>query len=616
MKKKPSSEAESKDSVSEKGGTLVFDGDCGFCRLWVERWRSLAGKGVTFVPYQEARIEGLDQASCMQAVQWIGADGIRASGAEAVFRLLAEKSWFYALLLKAYLACGPFAWICRACYGFVANHRPAFSWATKMLWGKDARRPTYAVATTWFFRALGAIYLLAFVSFWVQAPGLLGSHGITPAAAFFERAEAALDGKNFHLLPSLLWFGAGDTALAAWCFFGVLASLGILFGFFRAPALLVAWAVYLSLSLGGGVFYQFQWDILLLETGFLAVFLAPWSIRAPANVSPPPMARFLLVWLLFRLMLSSAVAKLSSGDPTWWPTLTALEYHYFTQPLPTPFAWFAQQWPSWFQKTSVVIMFFIELVLPFFIFAPRRLRLIAAAGFLILQVLIIITGNYGFFNLLALTLTLLLLDDGLWKKTTPKLPGLFLPRWILLPAGAVLLVLSLVPLLSSFRTPMPALKPLADLHQIIAPFRTVNGYGLFAVMTTTRREILVQGSEDGYDWRTYAFRFKPGDLHRSPPIVAPYMPRLDWQMWFAALGSVQQNPWFLSFVERLLQAEPAVLGLLAEDPFEGRRPRFIRAVMDEYEFTTSAERKESGMWWKSEPSAIYLDEVSIGPESR
>jgi hypothetical protein len=578
----------------------------------VERWRDLAGQGVTFVPYQEAQIDGLDEATCMKAVQWVGADGQRSSGAEAVFRLLARKTWLYALLLKAYLTCGPFAWVSRTGYGLVADNRPVFSLATKWLWGKSVCRPTYAVATTWFFRALGAIYLLAFASFWLQAPGLVGTSGIAPAASFFQQAESVLGGKNFHMIPSVLWFGAGDTALALWSFVGVMASLGILFGFFRAPALLVAWAVYLSLSLGGGIFYQFQWDILLLETGFLAVFLAPWTIQAPGNISPPPLARFLLVWLLFRLMFSSGVAKLSSGDPAWWPALTALEFHYFTQPLPTPPAWFAHQWPTWFQKTSVVVMFFIELVLPFFMFAPRRLRLFAAAGFLFLQAAIMVTGNYGFFNVLALTLSLLLLDDALWKKVAPKAPLRFLPRWVLVPAAAALLILSLVPLMSAFRTPVPALKPLADIHQIIAPFRTVNAYGLFSVMTTSRREILVQGSEDGYDWRTYSFRYKPGDLRRAPPIVAPYMPRLDWQMWFAALSPVQNNPWFLAFVERLLLAEPDVLALLADDPFEGRRPRFLRAVMDDYQFTTSAERKETGKWWNAEPSAIYLDEVSLG----
>ncbi len=616
VNRNPLSEAEREHSDSENHrGTLIFDGDCGFCRLWVERWRCLAGKGVTFIPSQEARIEGLDQASCLKAVQWIGEDGTRASGAEAVFRLLAATSDFYALLLKAYLAFGPFAWISRVGYGFVADHRPLFSLATKWLWGKDVRSPTFALASTWFLRALGAIYLLAFVSFWVQAPGLVGSNGISPAESFFQRAEQLLGGKDFHLLPSVLWFGAGDTALAAWSLVGVLASLAILFGFFRAPALLLAWAVYLSLSLGGGVFYQFQWDILLLETGFLAVFLTPWSILEPTNSSPPRVARFLLVWLLFRLMFSSGIAKLSSGDPTWWPDLTALHFHYFTQPLPTPLAWVAQQWPSWFQKASVLVMFFIELVLPFFIFAPRRLRLFAAAGFAILQIFIAATGNYGFFNLLALALTLLLLDDGLWKDVMPKHSKRYLPRWILIPSAAVLLALSLVPLLSAFRAPMTAVKPLFILHQAIAPFRTVNGYGLFSDMTTTRREIVIEGSEDGYNWRTYSFRFKPGDLFLPPPIVAPYMPRLDWQMWFASLAPVGQNPWFLDFVERLLQAEPTVLALLAEDPFEGRRPRFVRALLDNYQFTTSAEKKESGRWWKAQPSAIYLDAQSLGAQA-
>jgi hypothetical protein len=314
-------------------------------------------------------------------------------------------------------------------------------------------------------------------------------------------------------------------------------------------------------------------------------------------------------------MVSSGLAKLTSGDPTWWPDLSALDFHFFTQPLPTPMAWSADQLPIQILQGCTLVMFFIELVLPFTMFGPRRLRLVSFFGLVLLQVLIALTGNYGFFNLLTLLLCVLLLDDSIFAKLRMRPnPGAgFLPSALLYPAGAVLIALSLVPFFSVLRGAIPLPKPLVDLHTMIAPYRTINGYGLFAVMTTSRKEILVQGSHDGYDWKTYSFRYKPGDPRRAPPVIAPRMPRLDWQMWFAALGPIHQSPWFVSFAQRLLEAEPTVLNLLESDPFEGQRPRFVRAVLDDYRFSTPIEKKESGLWWKAEPSAIYLNEVSLGP---
>jgi lipase maturation factor 1 len=269
---------------------------------------------------------------------------------------------------------------------------------------------------------------------------------------------------------------------------------------------------------------------------------------------------------------------------------------------------------------SVWTMFTIELVLPLFLFGPRRVRLFAAGGIAALQLLIALTGNYGFFNLLTLALCLMCVDDSVWRQLTPSRwqplreraqPARFIPKKLVLAATFAIVLLSLVPLAAAFRRPMPLLGPLMMAYEAVAPFRTINGYGLFAVMTKERREILVQGSDDGVNWEAYIFRFKPGDPRRAPPWVAPHMPRLDWQMWFAALGTAEQNPWFLRFLERLLEGSPVVSDLLEENPFGSKPPRFVRALSDRYTFTTWAEGRRTGLWWSVEPAAIYFPTVSL-----
>lgn len=600
--------------------TLVYDGDCRFCCLWVARWQASAGSGLDFVPCKEAEIP---REECEDAVQWLGKDGSRASGAEAVFRVLASGSFAGKLLLLAFQKIPPWAAFCDFAYGRVAKSRWIFSWLTALLWGADVRRPEFSLAAWLFLRGLAIVYLIAFGSFWVQAQGLIGEQGILPAEDFFNQVREQLGPSGFWQVPSLLWLGANDMALAGWCAAGVAASIFVLMGFAQAPCLAISWALYLSLCVGGQGFYLFQWDSLLIETGFLAIFLAPWRLGRSPVVHPPRIARLLLIWLLFRLIFSSGVAKLSSGDPAWWPDWTALDFHYFTQPLPSPLAWFAQQLPSSVQKVSVLGMFGIELLLPFFLFAPRRLRHATAAGLMTLQLLILLTGNYGFFNLLTIVLCLLALDDSLLRGLFPHRiaspAARRTPRaldWMLLPLAAAVFTLSLIPFLIVFRKPISWFEPLRPAYELIHPFRTINSYGLFATMTKERREILVQGSEDGFTWETYPFRFKPGDVHRAPPVVAPYMPRLDWQMWFAALGSPSNNPWFANFCQQLLLAEPRVLALLEADPFNGRRPKFIRAYTDSYRFTTWDEKQASGDWWVAEPLGIYLPEVTLHPSKR
>jgi len=588
---------------------VVFDGSCGFCRKWIERWRDLTGDTVDYKPSSEvaADFPEIPVAEFDRAVQLIRPDRSRASGAAAVLELTAPHSLAAHAGFLAYKKIPPFARLSEFAYAFVANHRVAFSRLTKLLWGASTQKPAFAIANGVFLRLLAIVFLIAFVSYKIQMPGLNGSNGILPAGAFFEAAKNQLGDRAFQVLPSLVWLSPTDATLALLANIGIGLSILALLGILQPLCFAILWAAMLSLCIAGQDFYSFQWDSLLIETGFLAIFLAPWRLRPDRLAAEPPrLARFVAVALLFRLMFCSGVVKLSSGDPVW-ANLEALQFHFFTQPLPNPLAWFAHQLPIDLLQAACVAMFVIELVLPFAFFLPRNPRLVAAWSTIALQLGIALTGNYAFFNLLTAALCLLLLDDRCWPKFLQKkpTPAVFVMRWVRLPVLGAILILSLIPLVSSFRAMPPFLAPLADAYSRLAPFRTVNGYGLFAVMTTTRREILIQGSHDGFDWKTYEFHWKPGPLDRPLPIVAPYQPRLDWQMWFAALNRVENTPWFQSFLLRLLQGSPEVLALLETNPFPDAPPKFLRALSDNYTFTRPGE----SAWWRAEPAAIYCPKV-------
>jgi hypothetical protein len=297
-------------------------------------------------------------------------------------------------------------------------------------------------------------------------------------------------------------------------------------------------------------------------------------------------------------MIMSAVVKLASGDPAW-RSLTALDYHYFTQPLPPWTAWYAHQLPEWFQKLSAAFMFGVEGLVPFLIFSPRRTRFFAAGAIATLQVLIMATGNYGFFNLLTLVLCIPLLDDGLWMRErdagSPRAARAASTRRRAV-AGAIFL-LTLVPFSGALGFDLRQIGAVNAVTRAFEPFRLANHYGLFAVMTTERPEIVIEGSRDGVEWRAYEFRYKPGDPMRAPRLVMPHMPRVDWLMWFAAPGSVRENRWFLVLCWRLLQGTPEVREFFVVDPFPGEPPRYIRATVNSYAFATLEQRRETGAWW-------------------
>lgn len=452
----------------------------------------------------------------------------------------------------------------------------------------EERAAQFSTASWLFLRALGLTTFCAFISIWVQFEGLLGPEGILPAGEYMDWVDHTLSrrgegGSAWTRVPSLLWlFDTTDAGARFVLALGTAASLGVLLGICTRISAILAWVSYLSIVSVGQVFLGYQWDALLLETLLVAALLAP-TLERPWTRFTPHWAPLALCWfLLFKLMFLSGWVKLASSDATW-SNLTALEFHYWTQPLPAWPAYFVDSLPSIFHKLSAVGMFVIELVAPFLIFGPRKVRNAAAVALIALQILIAATGTYGFFNLLTITLCLLLFDDeslDWFAGLRSRVPVRTSKHRILTAVAALFFVLSslalverLVPQLTDFAAPIKRLS---------APLRSFNNYGLFAVMTTERREIELHASADGVSWQKYEFEYKPDELDQIPAFATPHMPRLDWQMWFAALGTCRSNPWFIQMLERLGEDSRQVEKLFDDVPkFE---PRYFATPVYEYRF--------------------------------
>src|ERR1035437_3158627 len=610
---------------------LLFDGDCGFCRFWVARWKTRTRDRVDFAPAQQeaSRFPQVTEEALKRSVQLVTPEGAVYSGAEAVFRTQAYAPGLrWMLAVYRYLpGARP---VSEAAYRLVADHREFFLKLTRLVWGRDPEPSSYVLSRWVFLRFIGLVYVIAFLSLWVQVVGLIGAHGILPAGDFLQAVQREYGSAGYRLVPTLAWISSSDAALKLLCCVGALSGLLVMLGVVTGPALVLAWLFYLSLVMVGQDFLSFQWDALLLEAGFLSIFLAPWHPVEPPWRSGASFVSTTLIWLvrwlLFRLLFLSGAVKLLSGDSTW-RNLTALKYHYWTQPLPTPVAWYAAQLPTWFQKVSVVGVFTLELGIPFLILTPRRFRQIGAGLIVGFQLLIAVTGNYCFFNLLTIVLCVLLFDDSFFSRWLPT--GLIVrltegnragrAASTLASAGkvmraalaVVILMISASEMLMAFRQRDAVPSFARQLVDWQVPLQLVNSYGLFAVMTTSRVEIVVEGSNDSHNWQAYEFKYKPGDPAHRPPWVAPYQPRLDWQMWFAALGVYQHNRWFSNFMIRLMQGTPEVNALLENNPFPNGPPLYIRAVAYDYQFTDFSTRRATGDWWRRERKGLYFPEVSL-----
>ncbi len=511
--------------------------------------------------------------------------------------------------------------------------------------------PNHLLARWLFLRSLGLIYFSAFFSLLSQIHGLIGPLGILPAGEYLARVSQALGPLRLWFAPTLLWLSASSHALTALCGVGLLASLLLVGNVWPRGMLLVCFVCFLSFVAAAQDFSGYQSDGMLLEAGFLALFLVPAGLLPGlgAGSLPSRASHLLLLWEWFRIYFQSGIVKLLSGDPTW-RNLTSMYEYYQNGPLPTWIGWYLQHLPHWFHIATAAATLGMELVLVFMAFLPRR-RWRIACFFIVTawQAGVILTANYAFLNYLVLVLAFLLLDDRFLARFAPArwrpplhrdptsvpvpVPGeeygshtaasAPLPR-ISARLGGLPLAISalalmwifyatLVPLAQMFwRTiPLPT-QPVAALE----PFRIANQYGLFAVMTPHRFEIEFQGSNDGQAWVAYPFRYKPQDPARRPRIYAPYQPRFDWNLWFASLGSWTDYPIVPRTEELLLGNDPDVLGLFASNPFPTAPPRFVRATLWQYWFSTPSEKRATGIWWRRELLGTYAPTLTRTSDGR
>ncbi len=600
--------------MSEGLPTLVYDGDCDICRYWVNYWQELTSEHIRYRPYQEAAesFPAIPRNAFEQAIQFIEPDGRVYSGAAATFRVLrlapGRAAWWW-----CYSHLPGFAPASEWAYAFLGHRRGLLNRVSRFLWGPALQAERYSLVTWVFLRLFGAIYVAAFASLGVQILGLIGHAGILPLGEYLEAAHGTLGNSAYRILPSLFWMNSSDTALVAGTVLGVLLGLLVVVDRWTRPALIGLFMLYLSYAYAAQEFLSFQWDALLLEVGFLAIFLTGGS----------RIVIWLYRWLVFRYIFLAGVVKLLSGDPTWHG-LTALEYHFWTQPLPTPLAWYAAQLPPWLLTAGTAATLIIELGAVFLIFLPRRLRAAAACSVLLLQLLIVLTGNYNFFNLLTMLLCVFLFDDASLRRSIPRWLGSRMrnpcrPTTGAATISATMLALIVVPVgvnriwQTFVHTELPVF---GSLTRAVSPLLIVNPYGLFAVMTTVRPEIVIEGSADAQVWREYVFRYKPGPLTRPPSWNIPHQPRLDWQMWFAALGDVRQSPWMISLMRRLLEGSPTVLALFDSNPFGSAPPIYVRAQLYYYRFADRPTHSLTGQWWVRRSEGLYFPEVSLADFER
>lgn len=457
----------------------------------------------------------------------------------------------------------------------------------------DRLRPqhTYALGTWTYLRLLGLVHLIAFVDFGLQLEGLIGARGLLPAADRIAALEEV--GRSFWDVPTLAWWGSSDLELHLLAVAGAGAALALLAGILPRLMVALCFLFYLSLQKAGGPFMAYQWDLLLLEASVVAIALAPQR-REPLRGrtgdgprSPHPLAWAAHAFLFGRLMFASGVVKLASGDPDW-ASLGAMDLHYWTQPLPNPLSPLVAALPHWMHAASVVAVFVLELAFPFLLLFRGWPRRAGALGLLGLQVLIAFTGNFGFFNLLSGAMALPLLDDEWLRRWRPfARAGRSERRPTRLPtlavAGGTIAfgALALGGTLFGYQW-MPT--AVLELRHEVGRFGPGTAYGLFADMTDDRIELIYEGTADGEHWEPYALPHQPGDLDRWPTQAAPGMPRLDWSLWFAALGSPSHLQVARELQGALQDAEPAVLDLLARDPFDGEPPRAVRIRRFRYRF--------------------------------
>lgn len=473
-------------------------------------------------------------------------------------------------------------------------------WIRKRLW--SIREWFCKVITQWLFlKLLSLTYFFAFLSLKTQVLGLFGSKGITPLkdlAELLNRQKA-----SFRDIPTLFLYRSSDSFLNGITLLGIILSCLAFIGIVPVVFLIPLWILYLSFYTVGYPFLSFQWDALLIEAGFAGIFFA--------MLTPPPLMLYIWMWvLLFRLILTSGLVKWFSGCPKWH-AFQAMGFHFETQPLPNLGGYIAHHISLLCGKFGCFAVFFFEGPAVLLLLGTPEMRLIGGLLQLFFQGMIIATGNYAFFNLLTIALIATVFDDKYLQNVIPfdvsvqALPQELYLEIPLTIIAACMILMNILLLLRQFLR----ISFFSKGVYLLGKWGILNTYGLFAVMTTIRDEIVIEGTLDGFEWKEYHFKYKPGRLNQGISQVAPLHPRLDWQMWFAALGHWRDDAWFTAFILRLLEPSKDVLALLAHDPFSGEAPISIRAKRYRYHFTTFEEWRKTGNYWTRKDLGMYLPEV-------
>jgi hypothetical protein len=470
-------------------------------------------------------------------------------------------------------------------------------------------------------RLLGGVYAVAFLVAAHQILPLIGSHGLLPVDLFLARVQEALGSTaaGFIRLPSIFWFAHSDAVLQTMAWIGFALACLVMAGYANALIMAALWALYMSFVHVGQDWYGYGWEIQLLETGFLAIFLCPLLDGRPfPKRAPPVVILWLFRWLIFRIMVGAALIKLR-GDPCW-RDLTALYYHFETQPIPGPLSRWFNFLPHWILKGGVLFNFLAELIAPWFAFYPRLARHIAGVVMVSFQLALIVSGNLSFLNWMTIVPGLACFDDSFWSKLLPASfvhrataaaasvqPGLWMQR----TTRAVVVIVALL----SIQPVVNLISPNQIMNTSFDPLDLVNTYGAFGSVGRERLNVIFEGTDavepdDQAVWKAYPYRALAVALDQRPPQVAPYQPRLDWQMWFAAMSTPDQYPWTAHLIWKLLHNDPGALSLFGGNPFPDKPPRYVRAVLYRYQFTPPGNAR--GDWWKREALGLWLPPLSAG----
>ncbi len=562
---------------------MVWDGECSFCKKFAERFENRSKNLVEFIPYQSLfeRYPNAPERDYQNSVHFLEESG-STSGADAIFSYFSQTgiNWPKTLYNKFKF----FSSSSEFFYRLIADNRKIAGVVGRFFFGSNFLKDTFSISSWTFGRLLGAVGLIAFLSFWLQAESLVSSKGVIPFNENLNQVKSYIVKSNLEISkwlirPTILWISQTDIWLNIVLLIGTFSSFLLIAGLIPHLAIIISWVSYLSIAVVSEPFLSFQWDALLLETYFLSFFLVPWKLYHDRNSldNPPILGRWLLWLLAFKLMFESGVVKFTfygDGKSNTWRELTALNYHFWTQPIPSWISYYIDKLPLFFDKLALIFTYICELIVPFFIFFPRRFRRLSGVLLIVFQILIILSGNYGFFNILTIIICITLFDDQFWKRFyDTKFLRLSNDVEISGKVGTIKLGFSFALLICFLYTFKVFVvrdfqgnnseninkndnrssfgQKIIDAAQLS---RSMNAYGLFRVMTTTRPEILIELQSKDSSWSNVNFNYKPGSESIRPKFFFPHMPRLDWQMWFEALylERLADNPFEYATYQRFL----------------------------------------------------------------